>query len=201
MCEGDLGSHSIRKGSVTYCTSGSTACPGSATVCLRAGWKMGTIQDTYLRYEGAGDMHVGRTVSGLPILHPDFASLPPYFKFADTESKEEVLRILNLMFPNMRTGINKVAEQCLASLVFHAEFLRNELPRDRAIFDTFLFTQAGVIEKLSQYVTTANDGSILVTGVPPHVAQLSMQEEVRKDVQASNQGLKEIHVELAGIRH
>mmetsp|Transcript_2607 Transcript_2607/g.6229 ORF Transcript_2607/g.6229 Transcript_2607/m.6229 type:complete len:171 (-) Transcript_2607:97-609(-) len=170
MCEGDLGSHSIRKGSVTYCTSGSTACPGSATVCLRAGWKMGTIQDTYLRYEAAGDMHVGRTVSGLPILHPDFASLPPCFKFPDTESREEVTRILNLMFPSMRPGMNKVAEQCLASLVFHAEFLRKELPRNHAIFDTFVFSQTGVVDKLLQFVTTASDGSILITGVPPHVA-------------------------------
>eukprot|EP00960_Hanusia_phi_P018112 532328-Hanusia_phi.AAC.1 len=41
MCEGDLGSHSIRKGSVTYCTSGSTACPGSRYRVLEGGLEDG----------------------------------------------------------------------------------------------------------------------------------------------------------------
>ncbi|EGZ12642.1 hypothetical protein PHYSODRAFT_420533, partial [Phytophthora sojae] len=34
----DLGTHSMRKGAATYCASGSTACPSSTTVHLRAGW-------------------------------------------------------------------------------------------------------------------------------------------------------------------
>ncbi|EKX42864.1 hypothetical protein GUITHDRAFT_45184, partial [Guillardia theta CCMP2712] len=34
----DLGSHSIRKGAATYCSSGSTHCPSSSAVSERAGW-------------------------------------------------------------------------------------------------------------------------------------------------------------------
>ncbi|EGZ24652.1 hypothetical protein PHYSODRAFT_406965, partial [Phytophthora sojae] len=34
----DLGTHSMRKGAATYCASGSTACPSSTAVHLRAGW-------------------------------------------------------------------------------------------------------------------------------------------------------------------
>ncbi len=40
---------------------------------------MGGVQDTYLRYESAGDMYVGRTVSGLPSDDVNFAILPPHF--------------------------------------------------------------------------------------------------------------------------
>ena len=39
---GDIGTHSIRKGSATYCSSGSTDCPSLTAV--------------YLRYESAGDI-------------------------------------------------------------------------------------------------------------------------------------------------
>jgi hypothetical protein len=46
----DIGTHSTRKGAASYCTSGSTAGPSNAAVHLRAGWSMGAVQNTYLRY-------------------------------------------------------------------------------------------------------------------------------------------------------
>lgn len=52
----ELGTHSMRKGSATFCSSGSTACPSSTAVHLRAGWSLGGVQNTYLRYEAAGDI-------------------------------------------------------------------------------------------------------------------------------------------------
>jgi hypothetical protein len=61
MRDADIGTHSFRKGASTYCSSVTTAVPASAAVHLRAGWTLGGVQDTYHRYEGAGDMHVGRT--------------------------------------------------------------------------------------------------------------------------------------------
>jgi hypothetical protein len=66
VVDDDLGTHSLRKGAATYCSSGSTACPSSTAIHLRAVWSLGGVQNTYLRYEGAGDMYVGRVVSGLP---------------------------------------------------------------------------------------------------------------------------------------
>lgn len=45
----DFGTHSFRKGATTYTSSGSTACPSSTAVHLRAGWKFRGIQDTYFR--------------------------------------------------------------------------------------------------------------------------------------------------------
>ena len=86
-----LGTHSMRKGASTYGASGSTACPPSAALQLRAGWTLPGVQGTYLRYEAAGDMYVGRTVSGLPIDKPEFAILPPNFEGADTKLIRDAL--------------------------------------------------------------------------------------------------------------
>ena len=59
------------------------ACPSPAAINIRAGWSMGIIGDTYLRHQAAGDMHVGRTVAGLPNDSVDFEVLPPQFNGDD----------------------------------------------------------------------------------------------------------------------
>lgn len=90
----DIGTHSMRKESATYCSSGSTACPSSTAIHLRAGWSLGGVQNTY-RYEGAGDMYVGRTVCGLPSNKQLFAILPPHFE----EKDDVIVQAINAMFP------------------------------------------------------------------------------------------------------
>ena len=43
----DIGTHSIRKGALTYCSSGSTSCPPNMAIRHRAGWSSGVVQDIY----------------------------------------------------------------------------------------------------------------------------------------------------------
>ena len=52
----DYGSHSMRKGATSYCSNGTSQCPPIVAINLRGGRSMRTIQDTYMRYESAGDM-------------------------------------------------------------------------------------------------------------------------------------------------
>ncbi len=79
----DIGVHSIRKGAATYACSGSTSGPSIAAVCNRAGWTMGKVKDTYIRYEAAQDQFVGRIVAGLNINSRSFAVSPPFFLSSD----------------------------------------------------------------------------------------------------------------------
>jgi hypothetical protein len=60
-----LGTHSNHKGAATYCASGSTTCPSITTIILRVGWAMGGVSGTYLKFQDAGDQHVGHTLAGL----------------------------------------------------------------------------------------------------------------------------------------
>lgn len=48
----DIGSHSTRKGSSTFVSSGSTSSPSSVAIAIRAGWTMGGVEARYLRYVG-----------------------------------------------------------------------------------------------------------------------------------------------------
>ncbi|KAF1778740.1 hypothetical protein GQ600_27470 [Phytophthora cactorum] len=54
------------EGSATCVSSCSNGGPSAAAICIRAGWTLPGVQDTYIRYEAAGDRIVGRYVAGLP---------------------------------------------------------------------------------------------------------------------------------------
>ena len=64
----EITSHSYLKGSVSFAASGSTQGPPIVSICLRAGWKLGGVWNTYLVLENAGDQFVGRVAAGLPLL-------------------------------------------------------------------------------------------------------------------------------------
>ncbi|KAF1791130.1 hypothetical protein GQ600_4359 [Phytophthora cactorum] len=154
----DIGTHSMRKGASTFCSSGSTACPPAVAVHLRAGWSMGGVQDRYLRHDAAGDMFAGRTVSGLPILQPEFAILPPHFAADD----EVVQRAKRLCFSGLPKSVEFVAEFAPAALIYHLGFLREHLP---------------------SIVKTSGTGcEIQPTGVPPHVTILAEIREARNEL-------------------
>lgn len=65
----EFGAHSSRKGAATFVSSGSTACPSSTAVSLRAGWVQPGVEDTYKRFEAAGDQYVGRCCAGEAAQH------------------------------------------------------------------------------------------------------------------------------------
>ena len=66
--EGDLGSHSTRKGAITLVSSGCTVSPPMASICLPACWSMGPVKDRYIHYEKAGDQLVGRSATRISSL-------------------------------------------------------------------------------------------------------------------------------------
>ena len=49
----DIGVHSLRKGAASYVSLGSTCAPLQVATNIPAGWMMGPIQDTLLRFESA----------------------------------------------------------------------------------------------------------------------------------------------------
>ncbi|KAG4238173.1 hypothetical protein PC116_g13780 [Phytophthora cactorum] len=140
----------MRKGASTFCSSGSTTCPPSVAVHLRAGWSMGGVQDRYRRHDAAGDMFVGRTASGLPILQPEFASLPPHF----VHGEEVVQKAKRICFPNLPEAVEFVGEFALAPLIYHLDLLREYLPGNHPLFQSPLFAASELVNQLRSYIRT-----------------------------------------------
>ena len=89
----ELGSHSVRKGSASRCSTGCTVSPPMASICLRAGWSMGPVKERYIHYEKAGDQFVGRTVCGLDVTSEEFGVTTCHFDFTAIEEEEERVQV------------------------------------------------------------------------------------------------------------
>jgi len=180
-----LGSHSTRKGSATFASSGSTCAPSHASICLRAGWTMRVVQDTYLRYCSAGDQYVGRTVSGLPIGSSEFALLPPMF----TNITPLVRSAMQLAFPALPTTLAGAAPYFLASIVYHRQWLLQTMPATHPIHQTRLFARPDLLDQLAGHVVCRRylSGDVIrPTGIPPHVDLLCNISELGSNIDTMN---------------
>ena len=185
----DMGVHSIRKGAATYCCSGTTAAPHIASVCNRAGWTMGRVKDTYIKYEAASDHYVGHVVAGLNVHSEDFAVSPPMFKIRasspnDTPTnneeqdstsctEEDIVRDISILFPYVVTiSFRYFARMCLATLLYHLSHLKNVTSKLSPFSQTILFQEGHFQRTLAAvYVCYSwqDDHSLEMTGIPPHI--------------------------------
>ena len=172
----DIGTHSTRKGSATYCASGTTAAPPTAAVCLRAGWSMPGVMNTYLRHSEAGDQQVGRVSCGLPTDSAQFAILPPFFS-----DRSDIDDAIKMCFPFLPPNLGRVAEFALASLVYHRDFLRATLPDRHPLFSSTLFRTSGLLESLAPKVAcrlARPTDPLTATGVTPQAIVLRRLESI-----------------------
>ncbi|GMF65677.1 unnamed protein product [Phytophthora lilii] len=114
---------------------------------------MGGVQDRYYRHDAAGDMFVGRTVSGLPILQPEFAILPPHF----AANEEIVQSAKRLCFPGLPDFVEFAAVFALASLIYHGLSSRAFTRKPPSLSVTY-FRKADLISRLSSIVNTSSAG-------------------------------------------
>lgn len=175
----DIASHSFRKGSRSYCQGGTTASPSSPSLLLRGGWAFEGMDGKYVRYEAAADQYIGRLVAMLDIHSPDFAALFPHFDVVDGL----VLAAVQRCFPGAPEAMNGVLVPCLASLVYHCNWFRNNLPNDHLLFQTIPFTQ-GILQNLSGRVALSwPDDKISPTGIPPFVSTNARLQKVEQALQ------------------
>ena len=84
--------------------------------------------------DSAGDQITGRFVSGLPMSTPEGNTLPPFFvnnNIGDGDGNRDDLiqQAIEEIFPTLRTELAHVAEFCLTSLVYHAQWMKESLPK------------------------------------------------------------------------
>ena len=161
----EIGTHSVRKGSASHAASGSTHGPPIVAICLRAGWKLGGVLNTYLILENAGDCFVGRVAAGLPLLSPRFTVLPPKFPDYTGDDKtytreqydsdwELIDKVLRTMFGNVHQhgqSFKTCLRYALASLCFHKDWL-SALPPEHSWHTTWLARNPDVWARLQGLV-------------------------------------------------
>lgn len=158
-----LGSHSIRKSSVTYTSSVAGVTPFA--IDFRAGWKVSGIKQHYVHYNAQSDQRLGRAVAGLPQDSNDFSLLPPHFSPTD---EGLVRQAVTVCFPAFaKASTYPLLERCLASLVHHQAFLRQTLSPTHPLFLSPLFAHPTLLSDLSECVIVGTRSDWLrATGIP-----------------------------------
>ena len=190
--DGDLGTHSCRKGVATMVAAGCTVSPPIVSICVRAGWVMGGVKDRYLKRESAGDQYVGRCATGLDQLSKGFAISPPYFDFTGIEEELERARLQNRIKDWLRSRVMEDGElsasskyiiwTCFASICYHHDFLTSTL-HEESSFRASLFYKDIPEEFLNvariAYPWEATSDTPKLTGVPPHVLLMAEIEDLK----------------------
>ena len=182
--KGELGTHSVRKGAATYC-AGMVNGPTPVHIYLRAGWNLGGVQDRYLFAGSGGDQLTGRVLSGLPFSESAFASLPPHLDNA--AAAEIAWPTVFPLYTRLPESFKRALPYMLASISYHEEWLRSNLPAMHPLFSTPLFT-SGTLTSLRASVCCGCYRSprtgLVATGIPPHLAMSNELTAVVKQSEA-----------------
>ncbi|KAL7559094.1 hypothetical protein ACA910_017507 [Epithemia clementina (nom. ined.)] len=136
--DGDLGTHSIRKGATTFISSLPGGTPPTA-ICIRGGWTMGHVKDVYMRYATAGDEFVGQCLRLLPLLQTTFGISLPHF--GSWVGEALIQRAVSYQFPMVPRveGFGKMCHMCLASTLYHREYIANFASNHIARITSYVF--------------------------------------------------------------
>ena len=130
------------------------------------------VQDTYIKYAEAGDQIVGRQVAGLPADSPEFAVIAPHF----AEINASVESMVRLCYPTVVGRVDaRVLQMCLASLVYHYDWLKVTAPSTSPLWNIPLFKdldQLALLKKLVVCGVAKPNDTIRPTGLPAHIANL-----------------------------
>ena len=189
--EGDLGTHSSRKGVVTYVASGCTVSPPIIAIFLRAGWVLGGVKDKYFKHEKAADQYVGRCAACLDQNDKRFAISNPFFDFDDVENVQErnELRreiqkwICDRIYHDVDINILHLVQQCFATICFHQDYLASHMSPTNPLRSSLFFKD--IPKKFKDVVRVAfpwdkpTADTPTFTGIPVNVTTMAKLEEVQ----------------------
>ena len=118
-----------------------------SSICNRAGWTIGGTRDKYIKYENAGDQFLGRTLAGLNSLKQEFSISPPFFHLEE-KNKDNVDVLLRSNLVGGRrcsSAMFEVLQMCLASVIYHKNFLDRTLNEKHRFWSHPLFNSLPVV--------------------------------------------------------
>lgn len=186
-----VGTHSIRKGSVTYLLSLLDG-PSAIMVYLRAGWSLGNVPDRYIHAGTGSDQLVGRAIALLPLHSSDFAILGPHLKLDGIRYLAEVgWDSLVPGYSRYPGCFKNVIPYLIANLCHHYDWLNDNLPRNHPLWlHPLLSTHFRHFQALKQWVTLGcnfnKETNMTATGIPGHVAMNTALNDLKLKLQESN---------------
>ena len=175
----ELGTHSVRKGAVSYLHSIGNGPPEGA-ISLRAGWTMGKVKDIYVKYVASGDQLVGRCISLLSPIRDDFGASPPMFENNEQQWIDETRQGQFRQIANVN-GYMRLTEMLLASIIHHRQWLMVNLEANHVFLQSSMVSlnHRLVFENATVVRFPWNDNVNSYTGIPANTAIMQALAQVR----------------------
>lgn len=122
----ELGTHSARKGLITFLCS-VVGGPGGVAICKRAGWSLG-MKDRYITMAGGEDQICGRLAAGLDFSKLAFCALPPHFVVGLDVLTSDFWSSVYPPYAVAPVGFRQMMPFLLASFVHHREWIKGTFP-------------------------------------------------------------------------
>ena len=144
----NIGCHSVRKGSVTRCSTGCTVSPSMASICLYVGWGMGPVRERYIHYKKARDKFEKRTVCGFNYMSTEFGVSPCSFdctgineddRQSTQDSIDETIKQLIVGGMGLATKAYIITKCFYAALCYQHKFLDNAICSSNRLRQSPLF--------------------------------------------------------------
>jgi hypothetical protein len=196
----EIGPHSNRKGASTYCC-GQVAGPSPVTVFLRMGHSLGNLKDRYIFSGEGADELCGRMVALLPFNDESFGVLPPHFPEAISKLlTQEFWEAIIPGYMNYHVGFRAGFPFLLASLIYHEDFLRENLSEDHILWKAPVFAQNPLLDQLRGTVLLGigycKETGLRATGIPPHLAIAAKLKDVTDQMEALKAEVAELKESL-----
>jgi hypothetical protein len=209
-----FGTHSLRKGAITFAACGVTVSPPIASICIRANWKMPGVMNRYIRFEAVGDQYVGRSVSGCDRLTEDFAESCPYFDFSQYKPAEKERRRLavdgwirrRMPGDGKDDDVFSMFKMCIASFIYHRQWLDETLHPNSEVRTTIFWSETApdnehcipfVDHVVTEHLWDRAVDTPVITGLPPDILYMAQVkhllikfEELRLSLYADNDRIK-----------
>lgn len=197
---GDIGIHSWRKGVHTYMNNRSTAWPSATATCIRGSHTIGGSKDIYVLHARAGDTYCGQVLAGLPNHDEKFAVSYPDFSAVEENITEDLLKekqkeldqkvdlVLYSIFGKIFLMVSQIFSISPNWFSKSSSSLRkvgcNISTRGMGcIWSTTFYTSNAILSlkpKVKKTLPWENGGMAYATGIPPHMAILAGNEEIKK---------------------
>lgn len=203
----DYGTHSFRKGVLTT-IGGVMEGPNITSICLRAGWSLGKVPDTYITFSNPGDQLCGRLAAGLRYDNgEEFSVLPAHFESNDSIKEYQWAWIIP-GYENYPQQFQMVLPYLVAAIVQHYDWITavNEqgvyvnVDRTHPIHTSRIMT-SGIIHDLKSIVITGKTGyykpsGMFASGVPCNVIIKKAIQDALKATEALAVQVEEVYERL-----